>query len=582
MRNRLYSLVLSILFLQSLSRILYAAEYDLDVGWISRSPRIPYIENPVNPRRDGWPKEGQIVKWEAHISNWGKTDARAVNYRFLLDGLTVQSGTVDIQGKGGKMIVRFPWAWEFQRHDLTFEIDSDNRFKELEEKNNRLVVQTDAVSVGFYVEKSVYDYFQQNQKLLQAGSNSWEDWAQRQISTLNAMYASAISPEAPHGVLDRWRIDEVRMVHDGALPIQGGTGPGRPFRDPNTTDHFPDIIWGFPSTVLDGVTYKDVTSKTPRNSFYIEGSLVHELNHVRYLIDVYLLQINNNSQTAMVQIQQDGHPVVGTSLMPVDRAGIVYKTFETGLMNQEYTYVDRYSAVALNLISGYRARGDLANTIYNSEFGIFLENIPKRNRIRFVNRDGTPISGAQVDLFKAERGKLVPGGPFGSQYEVIYGNTPDNSQQADQNGEVVFQGDPFRKPGECCFLTGVSILRVTSGNQASFVYFELTAANRAFWRGQHKEATYEFVIDINPCTQAAQNLKAIHKANQIVRFQWDKTPGAYGYVVWASIGATPWKVLGSAFDTNLEVPLKGGIIRWYVESDFDQCLRSNSVEKVLK
>jgi hypothetical protein len=34
------------------------------------------------------------------------------------------------------------------------------------------------------------------------------------------MFASAISPEAPKGVLDRWRIDEIQVVPDNSLPLQ--------------------------------------------------------------------------------------------------------------------------------------------------------------------------------------------------------------------------------------------------------------------------------------------------------------------------------------------------------------------------
>jgi hypothetical protein len=364
----------------------------------------------------------------------------------LLDQNVIQSGFVDVPAHG-KANVILPWPWEFQRHDLTFEIDSDHKFHEVEEANNTLTVQTDAISVGFYVERSLYEYFQANQNQLKAGSNSWEDWAQRQIAKLNSMFASAISPEAPKGVLDRWRIDDIQVVPDNSLPLQGGGGRGIAARDPNAKDLTVDIIWGFPSSWLDTSQYALHTWKSEQNPFYIEGGMLHELGHVRYLYDVYLFRVEHDGRARIVDIREAGHPVVGSSLMPLSSSGVVYKTFEVGLMNETYKFLDRYSAVSLNLIAGFRARGEYGNTISNYYLGSFLSDIPLVNRIRFVDRDGRPLTGARVELYKPERGPLIPGGPTGQMLVIRYGENPDLVATTDANGEIELKGDPFRKMG---------------------------------------------------------------------------------------------------------------------------------------
>jgi len=128
--------------------------------------------------------------------------------------------------------------------------------------------------------------------------------------------------------------------------------------------------------------------------------------------------------------------------------------------------------------------------------------------------------------------------------------------------------------GETGFLTGVSILRITSGSQVLFAYFELTAAQRAYWRGERKLASYEFVVGSNPCDHAAENLKATRNANQ-VQFTWNKVPGAYGYVIWVSQKGSVYNPLGSSYETKFAASVTGPA-KWYVKSDFDQCLRSTS------
>ncbi|WP_437941031.1 hypothetical protein [Sorangium sp. So ce341] len=58
-------------------------------------------------------------------------------------------------------------------------VDPGNAVVETEERNNRVGFDSDAISVGLYVERSVYNYFDAHQRELGVGSISCEDWAKR-------------------------------------------------------------------------------------------------------------------------------------------------------------------------------------------------------------------------------------------------------------------------------------------------------------------------------------------------------------------------------------------------------------------
>jgi hypothetical protein len=110
------------------------------------------------------------------------------------------------------------WPWQPGNHTLRFEVDPVDSIVEVSELNNAIEDRTNTLSVGFWVEQSVYDWFNANQVSLGLGSVPWEDWAHRQLCVWNQMFADAITPFTPQGILDRVRLDEVTVVTDGALP----------------------------------------------------------------------------------------------------------------------------------------------------------------------------------------------------------------------------------------------------------------------------------------------------------------------------------------------------------------------------
>jgi hypothetical protein len=271
-----------------------ATTNDLTVGYIQRVPAMDWVLNSANPKVDGWPSVGQNVTWRGFIRNISGTARNGVQYRWLWDGAQVATGSVNIAANGTAS-VDYVRAWDFSRHELKLVIDTANAVAEDEENNNELAVVSNALSLGLWVEQSVYDYFKAHQRDLSGvHSTCWDNWAQRQVSQWNSMlYAGAVYPESPQGVLDRVRLDKITIVPDHALPLNGGLSTN----DPDLNDHSVDLEWGFPAdSVAAGNTwYADTTTISLDNPFYYEKGLPHELGHARYLIDNYGFDVHQQA-----------------------------------------------------------------------------------------------------------------------------------------------------------------------------------------------------------------------------------------------------------------------------------------------
>ena len=479
-----------ILYVGSKDGKLYALGYaggedpgDLTVGWISRSPEIDYVWGSTNPTAEGWPAAGQQVNWQAHVKNWSEFDRTGVSYKWYLDGAEVSSNIVDLPAHSTATI-EYPWTWTFDRHELEFVIDPDNAVQEAEEGNNRLLIYTDAISAGFYVEQSVYDYFHIYQHELGVHSNSWEDWAQRQVARWNEMFANAVYPETPNGVLDRFRLDKITVVPNCALPLVPG---GIPTNSPNLDDRTVDLQWGFPATLLDGDFYEDHTTVADHNAFYYEGSLIHELGHARYLIDTYGFNVHDDGTGNTVAITENGKLIVGTDYMPFIAWDALHYTPEDGLMSGSHTWVDRYSAMALNLITGHRATYGNYNSPEN--IGVFLNrDLPDENRLTIKDSTGNVLANAGINIYRATE---QPGVWYGKHYD----DTPDLELTTNAGGQVLLGRAPFDGDGTIdhgfALANGTIIIRVEHEQRVCYAFLEATQFNIEYWRGHTSVGDYE-------------------------------------------------------------------------------------------
>ncbi len=459
---------------------------DLTVMYIARLPRLNYVWGSSNPAEEGWPVPGQTVRWRAVVRNWLDSTLTGVPYQWVMNGNAVDSGAIDIAA-GDTASVDYPWSWTFNRNQLKFVIDPQNVIPEEEEENNELLIYTDAISAGLYVEQSVYDYFHQYQKELGVHSNSWEDWAQRQVRIWNDMFEDAVYPLSPDGVLDRIRLDKITIVPDGALPLHGGL----PSNHPNRQDSTVDLQWGFPATLLNGNFYANHTSATLNNPFYYEGSLIHELGHARYLIDVYGFNIHTGAgDSSVIAIKENGELIVGTPYMPLQGGAVHWSPFQ-GLMHSNYTYVDEYSTAALNLIEGHRATYGNFNSPGN--IGVYLQDLPAENRLTVKDDAGNILPNASVWIYRSES---QPGVWYGKFYDDI----ADIQLTTDANGQVLLGRCPFDDDGTIEHTygraNGVIIIRVEHNNWIGYDFLEATAFNMEYWAGNTQMAGYEIEVDL--------------------------------------------------------------------------------------
>jgi hypothetical protein len=539
---------------------------DLTVGWISRQPDIDYVWNSSNPRVDGWPAAGANVSWRAHVRNFGAARTN-VPYRWLLDGTTMSTGDVDLAADATTTI-DMPWQWTFDRHRVAFEIDPGNVVAEESEANNELEVFTDALSVGFWVEQSVYDFFRAHQHELGIGSTSWENWAQRQIGFFNDMAALAVYPETPDGVLDRLRIQKIVIVPDDTLPMApipnylAHDGEPNGSTHPNMTDRTVDLMWGFRAAALE--QFYD-PRPIPANQYYLAPVLLHELGHARSLVDVYAWNVRHAPPAFVIGITENGQPVTGRYL-PVD-----YKTPEQGFMNEHLTFIDRYSAIVLNRMAGHRATRGNYNDPEN--YGSFLNDFPAQNRLTILDGARQPIANATVAIYQSVSNVQA-------WYTTNYDDQADLMLQTDASGQVLVGRNPFaaNRPVSLYFggTNGAVLVRVEKdGALLGFAYLESRLFNLAYWRGDTIFADHELVIGPGPMSCGfikpfllSPGWDETVSATTVLR--WEAMPGATEYNVWASAELGTPRLIGTTTSTSLPVHLRGRVY-WWVEAATASC-----------
>jgi len=453
---------------------------DLNVTLIERVPRYDYDAAKNNPA------PGDIVTFRAHIRNWSTAALTNVPYRWSIDGAAAGGGTLSTIGPNEEKIVALSWTWQSGAHTVALTVDPDGAFGETSELNNTVSIRTDGLIVGFWVEQSVYDYFHEHQSQLGDGANSWEDWAQRQIRRWNEMCAAAVWPNAPDGVLDRFRLDKIVVVADGALPLNGGL----PSNHPDTRDKTVDLMWGFPATLLNGSFYADHTSTTVGNPFFIEPSLLHELGHARYLIDNYGFDVHNTASHHSVQIYEGSTYVGGSEYMPFLAWGeVLYYNQHGGVMSGPYGWAwSPYEAGALNLIAGNRAVCGNYNSPCN--IGAFLQDLPQNNHLQILDGFGRPRSGANVRVYQAAAGPGWYGKTIDNTYDLEFVTDAQGFAHLPRNPFT--GGDIIHTYGQA---NGVMVLRIAHAGRVWYRFLEVTEFHMQFWAGATQDAYYDLAVE---------------------------------------------------------------------------------------
>ncbi len=454
---------------------------DWSVTHIERTPRLPF-DGP----HGGFPETGNSVTWVAHVRNYGTVDAPRVPCAWSVDGRVVREGTLDALGRfqEGTTEIRLPW--DGRRHEILFVFVTDAATPETSEANNARSVASDALLLGMWVERPVHDWFHRVQSSFGDGANGWEDWAQRQVARWNRLLGEARHPLTPLGVTDRIALDRIVVVEEGALPL----GDGLPTNDPDARDRTVDLQWGLPATLLDDSWYRRVGERAEDNPLWLEGSLLHELSHARYLVDLYRLNVHLHEVALEAP---GGGPLAGSPWLPVIRLDAVYYTGSGRMMVTDFSGgYGPHEACALQRVAGRRARGGNRNA--PSVIGEYLAEIPRTVGIRVVGADGAPLDGVRVRAWR--RGPAPGGGP-----EVFGGEPVREGTTADGGGLDLSTGsrDPFfegRKEGAFDPGRAVLLLELSRGGKTEVRFLEVVPYNLAFWSGKTSSHYEDVRVDL--------------------------------------------------------------------------------------
>ncbi|HUR81005.1 MAG TPA: hypothetical protein VM733_09575 [Thermoanaerobaculia bacterium] len=503
---------------------------DVTVAWIARAPELEYVWGSAIPGVEGWPLAGSTVTWRAHVRNFGP-DAVSMPYAWRVDGVESARGNV-ILAPNAITTVDLPSLWTFDRHRIAFTIDG----KEVE-------VFSDALSVGFWVEQSFYDYFRAHQSELGIGSTGFEDWAQRTVALFNDMAELA-------GVIDRMRLQKIVIVPDGALPLNGlppdASLGANGATHPDQNDRTVDLMWGFRTAHLN--QYTRGTKIDPLNWFYTGVGALHEMGHARYLVDVYAWDVRHAPPYFVVEVP---------GVVPTEAGGLVHRTPEQGLMNKHYSFIDEYSALALNRIAGHRAT--LGNYNEPRNFASFLNDMPAQNRVTIRDENGVAIPNADVEIYQATRTVPTP-----LWYGAKFDATPDLVLHTDDRGRVLVGRSPFGTVVHAPDLdTGVVIVRVNS----KIGYLESRLFNLAYWRGETEFAAHELMVG-RECGSEGPRLRGPswdENTTGPVTLEWDAMVDATHYRVYANN-----RLIASTTRTSIDARLNGRVY-WWVEADLGVC-----------
>jgi hypothetical protein len=470
---------------------------DLDVEYIHIAPTFAYDARP------NVPTEGQRVIFTAFVANAGGEPALPFTYWWTLDGRQFKMSSFrHVLAAGQQTTLTLTWPWDTTPHDLRLQLSPTGA--ETSSENDGLTIRTTALRLGIWIERSAYDYFQQNQweycrSWSCAGSNSFADWLQRQVYAWNSLFASSVYPDiAPRGVTDRVRVDQITIVPDGTLPLHGGQATDMP----DALDHSVDLEWGLPAQGIEK-TYRLRSD----GAFDVDWGLLHELGHARSLADLYRFDIPLKCDFAFNFTGIDGRPVFDASqpFSPTnrirtfsDRSGqpFLYENAESqDLMS--CTCVHAYSAydtLVLNRIRGRRAQCGNANPPCN--LGDWFFDLPPINRIRIVNRDGSsPSNGSRIYSYFDQ----------GPSYTAHDFDATHRESLAVQQGVIQLDRDPFRS-GSDRWAAGhnLLLLDLPDGAAEDLCFIEPAILNLAYWQG--------YRTDAHPATYTLRLGAQIHNA----------------------------------------------------------------------
>ncbi len=497
---------------------------DLSVIYIERLPRYPglacrytSVNTPEAGRGDALPPTilapdekrkpapGETVTFIAHVKNKGPVKSNWYRYFWLIDGKEVKAGTAPALEPEAEARFELEWRWQDGDHFIAFEVDRARLNDEITRHNNSVVDRINALSFHFFVEESVYEFF--NTVMNGRWAYGFEDWAQFQIAQMNKEFRDTIYPSCPNGIEERVRLDKVFIIPDGWGSKGGMHVPNVVVRPhPTVKDwwRIPDLdkprfvnandppkgvksqTYTNALSGCDGVWGFSVDLLKPRSNgkhFYTdmhrwvtgsEWSLHHELGHQLGRADHYLLPVNGDQNRVV--------PGLAYSPPRDYRDGIMF----TGI----YAHDDNIGRHARAWDATYRFYSEHTAASFNRDkgvprglFGEYYSDIPKKNVFLFVDGAGKPVANATVRLYRSiGRGYTNP----------AIAEKPAFMGKTTKHGVYTLTEPPFAVVF-CWGSNGVILCELEAGGRKLYGWVTLREFNTAYQRGRTEEARHVII-----------------------------------------------------------------------------------------
>ena len=465
---------------------------DLDVTFIERTPRYvpgPWVYPDKGPQYMGVeahhftpeelkgehrqsPNPGEEVTFTVHVANQSAVRSPASVCEWRLDGKKVAGGALPAIEPWKETTQAFRWKWDAAPHTIAFVADPAGAVQETCEKNNALEDRTDALTLQMRVTPQLYQAFHTKPNGL--GSCSFEDWAQRHVKIMNGVLAGSVHPvAAPNGILERARIDEVRVMSKEDMlkdaPQKFGFDGGW---------NYYDDAFGTPQSWFEYHITDDFVKK-------IDTGLLHELTHQLGVIDMYAIAAapawnhvrDADGDLVMIGYHTKNPDMMGGEGLFIDFDGTPKPTLFFTADPDGNVQVDTTGTFAayceetaggLNSLKGLR-RG---------HFGLYLFDLPKENCVQILDNQGQPVAGASIHVYQqnpAPGPQSVP-------------DKPVHDGKTDKDGVFALGAAPLGDIA-CIGINGSLFFVIEARGHTEYHWLDVCNFNIAKWRGNKDKWT---------------------------------------------------------------------------------------------
>jgi len=382
---------------------------DLDVTYIERTPRFPrydveYDPPFKNPRLSTkeknlqrWPFEGYFVTFHVHVANKGLRPSPETDWVVSIDGDVLPYGRGNLPGLEPleETVVSVKWPWSGGRHEVSEEVDTRRKIREISERNNKISDWTDAYTFFWTVQDRAHIAHECVKNSY--GSYSAESWARSVLQWLNWSFDQCKYPTTPDGIPARVRLDYYEVEEEPwqthrrhpAHRYFDATwmhSPGGGSKPHEAQDHYLKRI----ENVC--IEYAECNAAYHPLKAECNANLAKQLAGELGLIDYHRFNIQPNQclvKTDNGKLLRDVFPNKATHRIEVK-----------GLLQYRQPARLIWSEISANaLTNDYCRRRGFS--------GVFLLDLPNQSFVRFLDRRGSPLAKALVSVYQRD-GNTVP------------------------------------------------------------------------------------------------------------------------------------------------------------------------------